>query len=64
MRDPEQVIRMSWAGYQEFGTPQPMIDYTARWLLENLPEPSAPCLVHGDFRNGNLMVTPEDGVIA
>ncbi len=64
VRDPEQVIRASWAGYQEFGTPQPMIDYTARWLLENLPEPCEPCLVHGDFRNGNLMVTADDGVVA
>ena len=64
VRDPEQVIRASWAGYQEFGTPQPMIDYTARWLLENLPEPCEPRLVHGDFRNGNLMVTPDDGVVA
>ncbi len=64
VRDPEQIIRASWAGYQEFGTPQPMIDYTARWLLEHLPPPSEPCLVHGDFRNGNLMVTPDDGVVA
>lgn len=64
VRDPEQVIRMSWAGYQEFETPQPMIDYTARWLLDHLPDAGEPALVHGDFRNGNLMVTPEDGVIA
>jgi aminoglycoside phosphotransferase (APT) family kinase protein len=64
VRDPEQVIRGSWALYQEYGTAQPMIDYTARWLLENLPERGELKLVHGDFRNGNLMVTPDDGVIA
>lgn len=64
VRDPEQIIRGSWALYQEYGTPQPMIDYTARWLLEHLPQPGEPRLVHGDFRNGNLMVDPQAGVIA
>ena len=50
-----------WQGYQAYGTPQPMIDYTARWLLDHLPEPvyDTPRLVHNDFRNGNFMVTPE-----
>ncbi len=33
-----------------------MIDYAARWLLENLPTQSRRTLVHGDFRNGNLMI--------
>jgi hypothetical protein len=40
-----------------------MIDFTARWLLEHLPEDPSLCVVHGDFRNGNLMVTP-DGITA
>jgi aminoglycoside phosphotransferase (APT) family kinase protein len=63
-RDSAEVIRLSWARYQEFATPQPMIDYTARWLLDHLPAPGEPCLVHGDFRNGNLMVSPEHGITA
>lgn len=33
-----------------------MIDYTARWLLQHLPVDSRRTLVHGDFRNGNLMI--------
>jgi hypothetical protein len=41
-----------------------MIDFAARWLLEHLPPPCEPRLVHGDFRNGNLMMTPERGVVA
>jgi hypothetical protein len=41
-----------------------MIDYAARWLLDHLPTASATTLVHGDFRNGNLMVSAEDGVRA
>ena len=52
-------IEQMWAAYRDFDTPQPMIDYTARWLLAHLPEGSdeaAPRLVHNDFRNGNLMI--------
>lgn len=59
----ESYVRQTWARYQAFHTPQPMIDYTARWLLEHLPPPGEPRLVHNDFRNGNLMVSRE-GVVA
>ncbi len=54
-------VEQLWAGYRSYDTPQPMIDYTARWLLDHLPEPvyDGPRLVHNDFRNGNLMITPE-----
>ena len=44
-------------------TPQPMIDYTARWLQENLPEHYDNALVHNDFRNGNFMVD-RNGIVA
>src|SRR5262245_2036117 len=60
---PEQFVRTTWERYQALGTPQPMIDFTARWLLEHLPPPVAPALVHNDFRNGNIMVSGE-GVVA
>lgn len=56
-------VRDVWDRYRSFGAAMPMIDYTARWLLEHLPAETAPRLVHNDFRNGNLMVTPE-GVVA
>ncbi len=52
-----------WNRYQSFDTAMPMIDYTARWLLDHLPEEMEPRLVHNDFRNGNVMVAPE-GVVA
>jgi len=52
-----------WKRYQLFQTSMPMIDYTARWLLDHLPEESEPRLVHNDFRNGNIMVSPK-GVVA
>ena len=60
---PETFVRQTWERYQGLGTAQPMIDYTARWLLENLPESHRKTLVHNDFRNGNFMVNT-DGVVA
>ena len=60
---PEALVRETWSGYQTLGSPQPMIDFTAQWLLKNLPDSAASTLVHGDFRNGNLMVG-ESGLVA
>jgi aminoglycoside phosphotransferase (APT) family kinase protein len=60
---PEQYVRQTWLRYQALGTPQPMIDFSARWLLEHLPATFEPTLVHNDFRNGNIMVSA-NGVIA
>jgi aminoglycoside phosphotransferase (APT) family kinase protein len=43
-----------------FGEPHPAFELALRWLTENRPPPVAtPHLVHGDFRNGNLIVGPE-----
>jgi len=57
--DPATLVDETWASYCELDVPVPMIDYTWRWLKDNLPGTSRTALVHGDFRNGNLMVTPE-----
>lgn len=62
-RTAEQLVRETWESYIGYGTPQPMIDYTARWLLDHLPRPCTPRLVHGDFRNGNLMIAPGRGIV-
>ena len=56
------------AGYREtylsFGEALPVFDYAFRWLAEN-PAPNSPLrLVHGDFRNGNLIVHPAQGLAA
>jgi len=59
----EQFVQQMWDRYQEYPTPQPMIDYAARWLLDNLPPPRPLTLVHNDFRNGNVMVDA-NGVVA
>jgi aminoglycoside phosphotransferase (APT) family kinase protein len=47
-----------------FGEPHPAFELGLRWLRERLPDaPPEPRLVHGDFRNGNLVVD-DDGVAA
>jgi len=61
---PEHAVRKTHAAYMEFETPQPMIDFTAKWLLANLPDDRPLTLVHSDFRNGNLMIDPKKGVVA
>ncbi|MBT4045150.1 MAG: phosphotransferase family protein [Rhodospirillaceae bacterium] len=60
---PEEYVHNTWDRYKAFNTPQPMIDYTGRWLLDHLPDVGAEALVHNDFRNGNLMISPK-GVVA
>ena len=60
---PQTLILDTWDAYKALNIPTPMIDFTARWLLEHLPAQSRQTLVHGDFRNGNLMIGP-DGICA
>ena len=60
---PADLVDETWKLYQDLNVPMPMIDYTWRWLKNNLPTDHRMTLVHGDFRNGNLMVTP-DGINA
>lgn len=61
---PETFVQRTYERYLALETPQPMIDFTARWLLANLPKQHASALVHSDYRNGNLIVDPEQGVVA
>ncbi len=56
---PEALVDETWEFYRDLDVPVPMIDYSWRWLKDNLPDQSRRTLVHGDFRNGNLMVTPQ-----
>ncbi len=50
--------------YKKDGQPRPVFDVAFRWLEERAPQGVAhDTLVHGDFRNGNLMIGP-DGVRA
>lgn len=54
-----------YRGYLDgFGEPHPAFELGLRWLAQHAPpDPPQPALVHGDFRNGNLVVGP-DGIRA
>ena len=50
--------------YRSFNWPRPVFELALRWLADHDPGPSRQVtLVHGDFRNGNLIIGP-DGVRA
>lgn len=58
------IARMDTAGalsdlkarFLSYGGDRPIIALAFKWCEDNLPPPAEPCLVHGDFRMGNLMV--------
>ena len=50
--------------YRQDGQPRPVFEFALRWLQDRAPaDPVKPRLVHGDFRNGNLIIGP-DGIRA
>lgn len=49
--------------YRSFDQPQPVLEYGFRWLKNHAPPPTTLALVHGDFRNGNLVVN-DHGIAA
>jgi aminoglycoside phosphotransferase (APT) family kinase protein/serine/threonine protein kinase len=61
----EQTARAQLAAYRAvadaYDHPLPVIEVGLRWVAENLPEAPRTCVVHGDFRTGNLIVG-EDGI--
>jgi len=60
---PEAFLDQMLERYYLLETPQPMIDYTACWLRQHLPQDYQLTLVHNDFRNGNFLINRE-GVVA
>jgi aminoglycoside phosphotransferase (APT) family kinase protein len=45
------------------GEPHPALEFALRWLTRNRPPAHRSVVVHGDFRNGNLVVGA-DGLVA
>jgi aminoglycoside phosphotransferase (APT) family kinase protein len=57
---PGQSLEQYADAYRASGRPRPVFELALRWLADRCPPPpKRPCLAHGDFRNGNLMVGPE-----
>jgi aminoglycoside phosphotransferase (APT) family kinase protein len=51
------------AVYRESGAQRPVFEAAFRWLEALAPPLERPVLVHGDFRNGNLMIAPGAGLV-
>ena len=59
---PDQVAAVRTM-YVSFDEAHPVFDLALRWLERNRPVTSRQCIVHGDFRLGNVIVD-EDGLAA
>ena len=44
--------------YDRFDDPHPVFELAFRWIEDHLTDAHGECLVHGDFRNGNLLIDP------
>lgn len=45
--------------HRDTGQTRPVFDFALRWLADNLPPERSRCLLHGDFRTGNLAIGPD-----
>jgi aminoglycoside phosphotransferase (APT) family kinase protein len=55
---PRQQLAQYLETYDGYDYPHPVFEAAFKWLEERLPETPERTLVHGDFRNGNLIVGP------
>ncbi|WP_439815552.1 phosphotransferase family protein [Zavarzinia sp. CC-PAN008] len=60
---PRAYVEQQVEYYRSFNHPHPVFELALRWLLDHAPPHDKQGLVHGDFRNGNLIIGP-DGVRA
>jgi aminoglycoside phosphotransferase (APT) family kinase protein len=63
LQEPRDAIGSLRAPLDEFSEHSPSFELGLRWLEANRPAATASTVVHGDFRNGNLIVGP-DGIRA
>jgi aminoglycoside phosphotransferase (APT) family kinase protein len=63
LSDSADVITAHRRRFDTYDEPHPAIELGLRWLELHRPPPAARTLLHGDFRNGNFIIT-EAGVAA
>lgn len=56
---PEQALHAMEARHRANADDRPVFEYALQWLKRHLPCNGPLVLLHGDFRNGNLVVGPE-----
>lgn len=54
--DPAEGVEGLVRQFEDAGGDRPVIALGLAWLRSNVPAPTSPVVVHGDFRIGNLMV--------
>lgn len=59
--DPAEGVAGLREQFEAAGGDRPIIALGLRWLMDNLPDPIEPVLLHGDYRLGNLLV--ENGAL-
>jgi aminoglycoside phosphotransferase (APT) family kinase protein len=50
--------------YRTLGARRPILEAAFRYLKDRAPKLDRPVMLHGDFRNGNIMFDPQVGVAA
>ncbi|NKQ53191.1 phosphotransferase family protein [Amycolatopsis sp. K13G38] len=58
VRVPDRLAALR-AQHDEFPAARPAIEVAFRWLAAHRPPEVPSALVHGDFRNGNLLIAPD-----
>lgn len=53
---PGEALAQLKARFADYGGDRPVLALAIKWCEDHLPAPVSGCLVHGDFRMGNLMV--------
>ena len=48
--------------YQDYSFNIPVFNLSFKWLEKNIPPVTNKCLVHGDYRNGNIVISPSKGI--
>lgn len=55
-----ETLQVMQSRTEALPTPRPVFELAIRWLHDHAPdEPANDCLVHGDYRHGNVIIGPE-----
>ncbi|HEU4821019.1 MAG TPA: phosphotransferase family protein [Qipengyuania sp.] len=58
-QDGSEALTALKARHHATAQDRPVFAFALRWLADNLPPGGHRCLLHGDFRTGNLVIGPE-----
>ncbi|MCC6920446.1 MAG: phosphotransferase family protein [Alphaproteobacteria bacterium] len=60
---PQQLAEY-YERYRAYDLPKPVFEMAFAWLKPRIKEPKRTVMVHGDFRHGNIMISPKTGLAA